>query len=126
MAASPPRPSPHQLPPLEVPANLEVEYVNLVRIAHSPSELVFDFAHLLPGSSPAQVRSRIVMSPLGAKLFYRALAENLAKYEASFGEISVPGTSSLADYLFRPSPPDRPQGSKDSPEDEGPQGPQEK
>jgi isocitrate dehydrogenase kinase/phosphatase len=92
-----------------VPADLEVEYVNLVRIAHSPSELVFDFAHLLPGSSPAKVRSRIVMSPLGAKLFYRALAENLAKYEASFGEISVPGASSLADHLFRPpSPPENP------------------
>jgi hypothetical protein len=102
------RPTQTQLPPLEVPADLEVEYVNLVRIAHSPSELVFDFAHLLPGSSPAKVRSRIVMSPLGAKLFYRALAENLAKYEASFGEITVPGSSSLADYLFRPpSSPDK-------------------
>ena len=102
MSASPPRSSQPQMPPLEVPSDLEVEYVNLVRIAHSPSELVFDFAHLLPGSSPAQVRSRIVMSPLGAKLFYRALAENLAKYEASFGEINVPGSSSLADHLFRP------------------------
>jgi hypothetical protein len=109
-----------------VPANLEVEYVNLVRIAHSPSELVFDFAHLLPGISPAQVRSRIVMSPLGAKLFYRALAENLAKYEASFGEITVPGASSLADYLFRPSPPERSQGSTDQPEGDEPPGTQDK
>ncbi len=109
MSDTPPRPQQHQLPPLEVPPDLEVEYVNLVRIAHSPSELVFDFAHLLPGSQPAKVRSRIVMSPLGAKLFYRALAENLAKYEASFGEINVPGASSLADYLFRPpSPPEKP------------------
>jgi len=92
-----------------VPPDLEIEYVNLVRIAHSPSELVFDFAHLLPGSTPARVRSRIVMSPLGAKLFYRALAENLSKYEASFGEIQIPGDSSLAEHLFRPpNPPDNP------------------
>jgi len=99
-----------QLPPLEIPADLEVEYVNLVRIAHSPSELVFDFAHLLPGGVPAKVRSRIVMSPLGAKLFYRALAENLAKYESSFGEIHIPGDSTLADNLFRqPTPPDEPE-----------------
>ena len=107
MSSNPARPTPPQMPPLEIPPGLEVEYVNLVRIAHSPSELVFDFAHLLPGSAPAEVRSRIVMSPLGAKLFYRALAENLAKYEASFGEIKVPGASSLADYLFRPPAPEK-------------------
>lgn len=108
MSDTPPRPAGQQLPPLEVPPDLEIEYVNLVRIAHSPSELVFDFAHLLPGGTPARVRSRIVMSPLGAKLFYRALAENLAKYEASFGEINIPGDSSLASHLFRPpGPPDK-------------------
>lgn len=103
MSSTPPsRPTGPQFPALEVPDGLETEYVNLVRIAHSPSELVFDFAHLLPGGSPARVRSRIVMSPLGAKLFYRALAENLAKYEASFGEINIPGDHTLADHLFRP------------------------
>jgi hypothetical protein len=94
---------------LELPPELEVEYANLVRIAHSPSELVFDFAHLLPGSSPARVSSRIVMSPLGAKLFHRALTDNLAKYETAFGEIPIPGDTNLADHLFRPfSPPDKP------------------
>lgn len=109
MSANPPRSSQPQLPPLEVPPDLEVEYVNLVRIAHSPSELVFDFARLLPGTSSAQISSRIVMSPLGAKLFYRALAENLAKYEAAFGEIKVPGGGSLAEHLFRPpNPPEKP------------------
>lgn len=108
MSTPAPRPMGPQLPPLEIPPDLEVEYVNLVRIAHSPSEMVFDFAHLLPGGQPARVRSRIVMSPLGAKLFYRALAENLAKYEAAFGEIGVPGDSTLADHLFKPGhPPER-------------------
>jgi hypothetical protein len=93
---------------MEVPPDLPIEYVNLVRIAHSPSELVFDFAHLLPGSGPAKVTARLVMSPLGAKLFFRALSENLSKYEAAFGEIAVPGEPTLADNLFRsPSPPDK-------------------
>jgi hypothetical protein len=45
------------------------------------------------------------MSPLGAKLFLRALTENLNRYEAAFGEISVPRSKTLADYLFR-HPPD--------------------
>jgi len=109
MFNTPPRPVGQQMPPMEVPAELPIEYVNLVRIAHTPAELIFDFAHLLPGSSPAQVSSRIVMSPLGAKLFFRALSENLAKYEAAFGEIPIPGDHSLAEGLFRPpSPPEKP------------------
>jgi hypothetical protein len=108
MSSNPPRPAAQQFPPLDVPDDLEIEYVNLVRIAHSPSELVFDFAHLLPGNPSARVRSRIVMSPLGAKLFYRALAENLAKYETTFGEIRIPGDHTLADHLFKPpTPPDK-------------------
>lgn len=109
MATNPSRANETSYPSLDMPIDLEIEYINLVRIAHSPSELVFDFARLLPGGPPAQVRSRIVMSPLGAKLFYRALAENLARYEAAFGEITIPGDSNLAEHLFRPHPPaDRP------------------
>jgi hypothetical protein len=109
MQNPPQRANPPQSPTLEIPADLDTLYVNLVRIAHSPSELVFDFAHLLPGSAPARVRARIVMSPLGAKLLYRALAENLARYEAAFGEIKIPGDASLAESLFRPpQPPENP------------------
>jgi hypothetical protein len=105
MFNNPPRLPGQQIPPLELPGDLQLEYANLVRIAHTPSELVFDFAHLLPGSGPAQVSSRIIMSPLGAKLFCRALIENLSKYEAAFGEIRVPGDPTLADNLFRGHPP---------------------
>lgn len=99
------KPPQANFPPLDIPEGMEAIYINIVRIAHSPSELVFDFAHLLPGTAPAQVRSRIVMSPLAAKLFFRALGENLARYEAAFGEIRVPGTTSLADFLFKPPTP---------------------
>ena len=87
---------------MDIPEGLEPVYSNLVRIAHSPSELLFDFAHMLPGTPTARMRSRIVMSPLGAKLLFHALAENLARYEAAFGEIKLPGDNSLADSLFRP------------------------
>ncbi len=91
-----------QMPAFNYAADLAIEYVNLVRIAHSISELVFDFAHILPGGPPAQVTSRVVMSPLSAKLFAQALNENLARYEAAFGEIKIPGNPTLADELFRP------------------------
>jgi hypothetical protein len=96
------RPPAPAAPALEIPPDLQTNYANVVRIAHSPSELVFDFAHLLPGVIPARVCTRVVMSPLGAKLLQRALAENLSRYEAAFGEIKVPGENSLADFLFKP------------------------
>ncbi len=111
MSSTPNHPVQPHAPAIDVPLDIEAVYVNLVRIAHSPSELVFDFAHLLPGISPARVRTRVVMSPLGAKLLYRALGENLARFEASYGEITIPGVASLADTLFRtppPIPPDHP------------------
>jgi hypothetical protein len=98
--------SPTHFPDLDIPDDLQIEYVNLVRIAHSPSELIFDFAHMLPGNTTAHVQSRIIMSPLGAKLFYRALAENLARFETAYGKIAIPGGSSLAEQLFQP--PDSP------------------
>jgi len=110
MSQSPKPPNKPKPIPIKTPPDLAVEYANLVRIAHSPSEIVFEFAQLLPGNPAAQVQSRIVMTPIGAKLFTRALHENLTKFESTFGEIPVPGGSSLADYLFRP--PDPPTQSK--------------
>lgn len=94
---------------LELPEDLEAIYANLVRISHSPAELVFDFACMLPGKPEAEVISRILMSPVGAKMFYKALGSNLARYEASFGAITLPGSSaSLAQDLFRHiQPPDQ-------------------
>lgn len=112
MSEAPSRPQSGQFPPLEIPPELEEQYVNLVRISHTPSELVFDFARLLPGSLPGKVQSRIIMSPLGAKLFFRALAENLSKYETAFGEIQLPGSSSLAEHLFKPNNPPEPPEQK--------------
>lgn len=106
-----PAPNPHMAssPPLEVPDDLSAVYVNVVRISHSPAELVMDFAHLLPGTPSSQVKTRLVMSPIGAKLFSLALGENLARYEASFGPINVPGNSPLANELFGSRlPPERP------------------
>jgi len=40
----------------------------------------------------------------------KALTDNLARYEAAYGEIRIPTNSSLADNLFRPfqGPPPEP------------------
>jgi hypothetical protein len=104
---TPPKPTG---PVLELPADLDLVYANLARIAHSPSDIVIDFAHLLPGEPRAKIRSRVVMTPLSAKLLVRALTENIARFETAFGEIHIPTNSTLADNLFRPfqQPPEPP------------------
>lgn len=103
-------------PILEVPAGLETAYANLARISHSPTDIVIEFAHLLPGETKAPIRARILMTPLSAKLLMRALTENLARYEAAFGEIRVPGNSSLAEHLFKPFQPPEPPKAEDTKE----------
>lgn len=91
-----------RIPPIEYPDGLEPVYSNLARITHTPSEFVFDFAQILPGIKVPKLLSRILLSPLSAKLIYNALGDNVAKYEANFGEISFPGNASLAESLFQP------------------------
>ncbi len=62
-------------------------YSNLAIITHSPTEFVLDFVSMMPGAPKAKVKSRIVMTPQHAKRLYKALAENLSKYESNFGPI---------------------------------------
>ena len=75
---------------VELPADLEAIYANLALISHSASEIIIDFARAMPNKPKAKIHSRIVMTPMNAKLLHRALAENLEKFEAKYGEIKVP------------------------------------
>ncbi|MFP4321665.1 MAG: DUF3467 domain-containing protein [Anaerolineales bacterium] len=83
---------------IEIPANLQAAYSNLVLIGQTGTEFFLNFSQLAPGVNKSQVHTRIVMSPTHAKLLHRALGENLAHYETQHGEIQVP--QSLADQLF--------------------------
>ena len=96
-------------PKITMREGLEPLFTNLARIAHSPTEYVIDFGHMLPGETTANINARVVMTPFSAKLLLRALGENLARYEATFGEIKVPVNNTLADNLFRNlQPPEAP------------------
>ena len=66
-------------------------YSNLAIITHSPNEFILDFAQMMPGTPKAKVRSRVIMNPLNAKRLYKALADNIAKYEQQFGTINDGG-----------------------------------
>ena len=74
-------------------------YSNLVFIAHSPSEVILDFARAMPGLQKPRVFARIIMTPQHAKSLLTALEQNLGNYEKQFGAITVPGAN-----------PDRPDG----------------
>ena len=62
-------------------------YSNLAIITHSSSEFIMDYIRIMPGVPKGQVKARIVMTPEHAKKLHRALSDNLAKYESSFGKI---------------------------------------
>jgi hypothetical protein len=89
---------------IHVPPDLDPIYSNFALITNSPSEIVVDFAQIMPQVQRARVRARVVMTPLNAKLVLRALGDHLARYEAAFGEIVLPAGGSLAEQLFRPPP----------------------
>lgn len=86
--------------PKAIPQQLQVElrepesegiYANLAIISHSPSEMIIDFARVMPGVQKSRVLSRIIMTPQHAKMMHRALADNLKKFETQFGEIKIHG-----------------------------------
>lgn len=104
--------NPANMPQMDMPEGLEPVYSNIARISHTPSELIIDFSRLLPAELHFKVLARILMSPVGAKLLFRALGENISRYETAFGEIRIPGDSPLADDLFRQVHPPKPPESE--------------
>lgn len=69
-------------------------YSNLAMIGHTASDFLIDFIFAAPGMPQAPVQARIIMSPDNAKKLLFALQDNIAKYEAQYGEIKpiVPKT----------------------------------
>jgi len=62
-------------------------YSNLAIITHSPAEFIIDFVKMMPGVPKAKVKSRIILTPQHAKRLFKALKENVSKYESVHGEI---------------------------------------
>lgn len=86
---------------LEIPATLNAIYSNAVIISQTNTEIVFDFLQVMPNDPRARVQSRVVMTPVSAKSFLRALEQNLSRFEEKHGEIVLPAQpTSLADQLF--------------------------
>ncbi|MBK9050841.1 MAG: DUF3467 domain-containing protein [Chloroflexi bacterium] len=90
---------------IEIPNNLQAIYANVAFITHTMSEVVLDFAQILPRMPKGYVNARVIMSPLHAKQLQQALGQSIAAFEQQFGEIKVPKAPHIADYLFPPPGP---------------------
>ena len=81
-------PNPNQQLNIELPDDVaEGIYSNLAIITDYPSEFIVDFIKMMPGIPKAKVKSRIILTPQHAKRLYRALKDNVQKYESVHGEI---------------------------------------
>jgi hypothetical protein len=86
---------------LEIPSNLSAVYANAVIVSQTHSEIILDFTQVMPNDPRARIQTRVAMTPANAKAFLRALEENLNRFEARHGEITMPPRpESLADQLF--------------------------
>jgi hypothetical protein len=75
---------------IELPENVaEGTYANMAIIAHSSSEFIIDFVRNMPNTPKAKVQSRIILNTEQAKRLLLSLQDNIAKYESTFGEITI-------------------------------------
>jgi hypothetical protein len=92
---------------IEIPeSRAEGHYSNFTVISHSGAEFVIDFARVMPGSPKTIVQSRIIMTPIHAKTLLFTLQDNIAKFEAKFGEIKLPEKGGKTAFGFQPPNPD--------------------
>ena len=62
-------------------------YSNLVMIQHHAEEFTLNFVYIFPNGTQGKLLSSVIVSPGHAKRIWRALGENIARYESQFGTI---------------------------------------
>jgi hypothetical protein len=66
---------------------LQGQYSNLVMIHHNLEEFTMNFIYIFPNGAQGKLLNSMIVSPGHAKRIWRALGENLSRYEAQFGAI---------------------------------------
>jgi len=66
---------------------LQGQYSNLVMIHHSVEEFTLNFIYIFPNGAQGKLLNSTIVSPGHAKRIWRAMGENIARYEAQFGPI---------------------------------------
>jgi Protein of unknown function (DUF3467) len=75
---------------------LQGMYSNLVMIHHHAEEFTLNFVYVFPNGTQGKLLTSMIVSPGHAKRIWRALGENLSRFEAQFGPIkegpeNIPG-----------------------------------
>ena len=74
-------------------------YSNLVMIHHHVEEFTLNFVYVFPNGNQGKLLSSMIVNPSHAKRIWRALGENITRYESQFGTIkegpegSIPGAN---------------------------------
>ncbi|MFA5135186.1 MAG: DUF3467 domain-containing protein [Patescibacteria group bacterium] len=82
-------------------ATLKGVYTNAMGVSHSKEEFVLDFMNLYPWQRAGVVSARVITSPGHVKRIFKALEENIKKYEGKFGKIEVAKAPSAEDIGFK-------------------------
>jgi len=65
----------------------EGKYANHFAVGYSKHEFIFDFGQSYSEIDQAELCTRIVTSPVYAKLFFELLMKSIAEYESQFDAI---------------------------------------
>ena len=63
------------------------QYCNLVMFHHNAEEFTLHFIYVFPNVPQGKLASSVIVSPEHAKRIWRALGENISRYEAQYGPI---------------------------------------
>ena len=69
-------------------------YSNLMMISHRKEEFILDFLFVQPQHTPqgqaiANLRARVITTPEHMKRIFKAIEENIGRYEQTFGAIQA-------------------------------------
>lgn len=69
-------------------------YSNLMMISHRKEEFILDFLFVQPQRTPqgqaiANLRARVITTPEHMKRIFKAIEENIGRYEQTFGAIQA-------------------------------------
>src|ERR1700756_5902489 len=81
------QPQPGQMQIKADEKELQGLYSNLMMIHHNVEKFTLNFIYIFPNGTQGKLLSSAIVSPGHAKRIWRALGENLNRYEAQFGPI---------------------------------------
>lgn len=78
---------------------LKGQYANMVQIAHSKEEFVLDYMVIM--GEQGIVVSRLILTPAHFKRMWRAMEDNIQKFEAKHGGIFEPEATEDSDASIK-------------------------